>query len=229
MGNFNRGGGFSAGGRSAYSGGGNRGGGNRFGGGRDSGRPNFRREDRGPVEMFQAVCDECKKPCEVPFRPTAGKPVYCSDCFRAQQGGGQDRGPRRDFGDRPQAPRPSFSNNNGVSNGSNTGGSDIKKQLELLNSKMDKLISSLGNLTQGKSPVKTEVVKNVVAQAPKVVVVENKAVKNEVVKNPVVMPKKEVKNEVTKPVQKAGVVKSMIVSLPKKDAKKVMKKKAGKK
>jgi len=185
MGNFNRGdrGGF----------GGNRGGGNRFGGGRDSGRPSFRREDRGPVTMTQAVCDECKKPCEVPFRPTAGKPVYCSDCFRGQQGGGQDRGPRRDFGDRPSAPRPSFSNNTGASN---QGGNDVKKQLELLNSKMDKLISSLEGFTQSKSTV--------------------------------VLPKKEVSVQV-KPVSKTEVVKSMIVSLPKKEVKKVVKKKTGKK
>ena len=124
MGNFNRGGGGGFGG--------GRGGGGGFRGGRDSGRPNFRREDRGPVSMTKVTCDECKKPCEVPFRPTAGKPVYCSDCFRSMGGGSQDRAPRRDFGDRPQAPRPSFSNNEG--------GNDTKKQLELLNTKMDKLI-----------------------------------------------------------------------------------------
>jgi CxxC-x17-CxxC domain-containing protein len=35
----------------------------------------------GPREMHKAVCSECKKECEVPFKPTEGKPVYCRDCY----------------------------------------------------------------------------------------------------------------------------------------------------
>lgn len=42
-------------------------------------------------EMFAAVCDSCGKETQVPFRPTNGKPVYCSDCFR-QRGGGAGGG-----------------------------------------------------------------------------------------------------------------------------------------
>ncbi|MCX6748897.1 MAG: DNA-directed RNA polymerase [Candidatus Pacearchaeota archaeon] len=34
-----------------------------------------------PREMHKAVCSECKKECEVPFKPTAGKPVFCRDCY----------------------------------------------------------------------------------------------------------------------------------------------------
>ena len=40
--------------------------------------------DRGPREMFVATCSSCGKEAQVPFRPTSGKPVYCSDCFRSQ-------------------------------------------------------------------------------------------------------------------------------------------------
>ena len=152
MGNFNRGGGGGFGG--------NRGGGSRFGGGDRGGRPSFRREDRGPVTMTQVTCDECKKPCEVPFRPTAGKPVYCNDCFRSQGGASRDRAPRRDFNDRSQTPRPSFAP-------SNESGNDTKKQLELLNSKIDKLIVSIENLSHTKSATKTEVVKSMVVSLPK--------------------------------------------------------------
>ena len=36
---------------------------------------------RGPREMFTATCSDCGKEASVPFRPTSGKPVYCSDCF----------------------------------------------------------------------------------------------------------------------------------------------------
>jgi len=42
--------------------------------------------DRGPREMFPATCSKCGKSTEVPFRPTTGKPVYCSDCFRSSRG-----------------------------------------------------------------------------------------------------------------------------------------------
>jgi len=36
---------------------------------------------RGPREMHKATCSECGKECEVPFKPTEGKPVYCKECF----------------------------------------------------------------------------------------------------------------------------------------------------
>lgn len=36
----------------------------------------------GPREMHQATCAECQASCEVPFKPTEGRPVYCRDCFR---------------------------------------------------------------------------------------------------------------------------------------------------
>lgn len=42
---------------------------------------------RGPREMFSATCSSCGKEARVPFRPTNGKPVYCSDCFRTVRGG----------------------------------------------------------------------------------------------------------------------------------------------
>jgi CxxC-x17-CxxC domain-containing protein len=37
--------------------------------------------------MFTATCSSCGKEAQVPFRPTSGKPVYCSDCFRSMRGG----------------------------------------------------------------------------------------------------------------------------------------------
>jgi CxxC-x17-CxxC domain-containing protein len=36
---------------------------------------------RGPREMFTATCSSCGKEASIPFNPTSGKPVYCSDCF----------------------------------------------------------------------------------------------------------------------------------------------------
>ncbi len=67
-GGYGGGGGYSAGG---YGGGGGGGGG----------------YSSAPREMFAATCSSCGREAKVPFRPTNGKPVYCSDCFRAQRGG----------------------------------------------------------------------------------------------------------------------------------------------
>src|SRR5438105_7857745 len=38
-------------------------------------------------EMFPVTCSECGKQTEVPFQPRGDRPVYCSDCYRKQQGG----------------------------------------------------------------------------------------------------------------------------------------------
>ena len=37
--------------------------------------------DFGPREMTKVVCSDCGKECEVPFKPTEGRPVYCRDCL----------------------------------------------------------------------------------------------------------------------------------------------------
>ena len=45
--------------------------------------------DRGPREMHKAICAECKKECEVPFKPSGDRPVYCKECFSKRKGGGR--------------------------------------------------------------------------------------------------------------------------------------------
>ena len=55
---------------------------------RDAGRNSgggFRREFSGPREMHKATCSECGQECEVPFKPTEGKPVFCRDCYRKKK------------------------------------------------------------------------------------------------------------------------------------------------
>ncbi|OGY41872.1 MAG: hypothetical protein A2Y82_05450 [Candidatus Buchananbacteria bacterium RBG_13_36_9] len=69
-------------------------------------RDDRRRDDRGGRDfgqrppMHEAVCAECGQVCEVPFKPTGDKPVYCSNCFTARQGSQPRRDDRggRDFG-----------------------------------------------------------------------------------------------------------------------------------
>jgi len=53
-----------------------------------------------PREMYSATCASCGKEAQVPFQPRGDRPVYCSDCFRTQQGAGSDRGGRGGYGGR---------------------------------------------------------------------------------------------------------------------------------
>lgn len=102
-----------------------------FGGGRGGfggDRGGFSRGgDRGDREMFKTTCSNCGKECEVPFRPTQGKPVYCSDCFEKMGGRRNDEG---------RSERPSFRPQS-----QNTPNNSA--QLDSLNAKLDKIISLL--------------------------------------------------------------------------------------
>jgi len=43
-------------------------------------------------EMYKATCADCGRECEIPFRPTTGRPVYCRDDFKKHSPDGEDRG-----------------------------------------------------------------------------------------------------------------------------------------
>ena len=40
----------------------------------------------GGGSMHKATCAECKKECEVPFKPSGDRPVYCRDCYSKRKG-----------------------------------------------------------------------------------------------------------------------------------------------
>ncbi len=80
-GNGGGGGGYGASSGGGYGGSSSYGSGGGYGGGGGYGE-----RERGPREMFSATCSNCGKEAMVPFRPTSGKPVYCSDCFRSMRG-----------------------------------------------------------------------------------------------------------------------------------------------
>ena len=60
---------------------------------------NFQRPDHGPQQnhgqpnerreriLYQAVCADCCKRCEVPFKPSGDRPVYCPECFAIRKAG----------------------------------------------------------------------------------------------------------------------------------------------
>ena len=92
--------------------------------------------DHGPKKMFKAECAKCGNVCEVPFRPTGERPVYCNNCFVKDDA---SRGPRREFSPRPSfkndfkseppAPRPDQAFN------------DLKAELRGVNEKLERLIT----------------------------------------------------------------------------------------
>jgi CxxC-x17-CxxC domain-containing protein len=62
---------------------------------RSSGERRFERRESGrresSFELHHATCDKCGRECDVPFKPTGGKPIYCRSCFR-QNSESPDRG-----------------------------------------------------------------------------------------------------------------------------------------
>ena len=68
---------------------------------RDSGRFN-RDSERGEFrkpkfEMHAATCGKCGARCEVPFRPSGSKPVYCNSCFRKGENFKSDAPDKKEF------------------------------------------------------------------------------------------------------------------------------------
>jgi CxxC-x17-CxxC domain-containing protein len=171
MGNFNKRGDRDGGDRGGF-----------HGGGRDfGGRPNFDKK------MFRATCAECGKSCEVPFAPTGEKPVYCRECFANKGGRSAERPQRNDF--RPRSFSP-----NGVP-GDNSG-SDVRRQVEVINSKLDRLIEKVDALTR----IKLAQEKDTTAPEPK------KDNKKEIEKNKVDL--KELVTEAVKPEKKKAAPKT---------------------
>jgi CxxC-x17-CxxC domain-containing protein len=110
-------------------------------GGRDGGR-NFGRPDFRENRKFSAICDKCGKQCEVPFRPTEGKPVFCDACFTR---------PERD------------------NNGAKRVGPTNADQLTAINTKLDNILKALGVASSTSAPKKPAETKKLVSKkaAPK--------------------------------------------------------------
>lgn len=116
--------------------------GNNFGGGGNFKKKNFGGggDFRSDKPMFKTVCAQCGKNCEVPFKPNGNKPVLCNECFRGSDSRNENRSdfrPQRhdrpdfhkrdDYKNKPQAPNPN----------------QYKKDFEILNAKLDKIIGMM--------------------------------------------------------------------------------------
>lgn len=120
-------------------------------GGRSFGKRNFNGDRGGRPQMHNAICSNCGKECQVPFKPTGEKPVYCRDCFAKING--QDL--RKSFTRNDRSERPQF--RTFAQNTQNQSGEN--SQLKAINAKLDKilaLLASTSNNPEVAEPVQEE-------------------------------------------------------------------------
>ena len=161
---------------------------------------NFRRNNRSgnrgagrgsTGQMHKTVCSECGKKCEVPFKPTGSKPVFCSDCFskrrneRPRRFSGRDSG-RFSSGDRrmykvicdecgkecevpfkPTSDKPIYCDECFGKKGKNKGSDQTNNQFEQINTKLDKILKVLDSSVSEKQEKKKKIVKKVEVSKPK--------------------------------------------------------------
>ena len=128
-------------------------------------RGSFGGDDRQP-QIFKATCADCQKSCEVPFRPSGDRPVFCSDCFGEKRGASEDtrsnfesRSTYRDAA-KPAAAKPSV-------------------DLSVVLAKLDTLIAAVEKLTAAQKEFAQPVVAEVATEetvAPKAKKVAKKTV-----------------------------------------------------
>lgn len=87
-------------------------------------RDNRRDSDYSDKKLFSATCDSCQRECQVPFRPTTGKPIYCDNCFKKGSNKAQSYS---------ESPRPR---------------NNSKDDLAQINSKLDQILKILSKDSQ---------------------------------------------------------------------------------
>lgn len=89
-------------------------------------------------ELHHSRCDSCGVECDLPFKPTSNKPVYCRSCFRKNQNNESKTNHLRDF---KSSEFGSKDRRNSFNNSKNSINSSI--ELEQINRKLDKIMKAL--------------------------------------------------------------------------------------
>jgi len=105
-------------------------------------RNESRKDFSGRADLHKATCSDCGDSCEVPFRPTGEKPVYCNNCFAQHRGsekGGFARGERKEYSSNP------IEHHRGTRRpdsrpGDNSALHDLKRRVEELHTKLDRVL-----------------------------------------------------------------------------------------
>lgn len=123
----------------------NQGGSDRGRSGDRDGRSFDRNRRSGDRTMHEAVCDSCGNKCEVPFRPTGGKPIYCKECFGKKSSQRERHGGKERHGG---------------------GNEQVSQQLKELSSKLDRVIGLLDPEVHKKEPSTEETTAKSVPKKP---------------------------------------------------------------
>lgn len=131
------------------------------------------RRDSGDIEMHKAICDECGEQCRVPFKPTSGKPVYCSDCFEGRESESyeaicDDCGAKCKLPFKPSRDKEVYcsacfedrGNTRSYDNdrSSNGGGSSMtSEQFDILNEKLDRILRTISTSPSSKPRSKQKI------------------------------------------------------------------------
>jgi CxxC-x17-CxxC domain-containing protein len=92
-----------------------------------------------PMTLHDAVCAQCSSVCQVPFRPTGSRPVYCQNCFKRDDAGGErgGYGEKRSYNDRPSKPMFHQPEGGGMST------AKIEERLKSIEAKLDAFLDAL--------------------------------------------------------------------------------------
>jgi CxxC-x17-CxxC domain-containing protein len=178
----------------------------------------------GPAsEMFSTTCSDCGKACQVPFKPSDAKPVYCSNCFGMKKSANEQRGSEH-RGGRPE--KKSYDNKPAQQSATRGVGNDVitdlKRQITGLEVKLNRIL----DLINPPLPAKKAVESPKPEAKPKKVAAK-KAPAKKVAKK--VAPKAAPKKAAEKTTKKVAIKKAPAKVATKKVAKKVVKKTAAKK
>jgi len=162
---------------------------NRSGGRGNSGR--FAGRNSGRPAMHRAICSECGKDCEVPFKPTGDKPVFCSDCFRSKRNAEPRRFSGKDSGRfnsgnkrmykvvcdkcgkecevpfRPTSDKPIYCSQCFSRGGTDKSSDQVSKQFEIINAKLDKILKALSPCISAEADEKKKTIKKTEISKPK--------------------------------------------------------------
>ena len=97
-------------------------------------------------QMFDAVCVKCGNDCQIPFRPSQGRDVFCSNCFEKSEGTEARRPDRK-----------SFDKSNFGRDDSRNSTPNYSAQFEALNAKMDKILQLLVPAPNEIVPLESEI------------------------------------------------------------------------
>ena len=176
---------------------------NSYGGDRDFGRRDFDDSGFGEKRMYHATCSDCGCSCEVPFKPTSGKPVYCNDCFGT---GGDDKFSKKKNDKAPKQ-------------------ISYKEDFEMLNKKLDKVLKVLEII----KPKKSFTIEKPVEDIQKEVLELETEMEEEAPKEKKKTTKAKVAKKETKATKEKKVLKKAAVKKVKKEVKATKAKKATKK